>query len=414
MIEMSTVVFRWRCTPSPRVTPPPVLLHFAMNRDQIINLAAGPSALPQSVLEEAAQGLLNYEGTGIGITELSHRSKEFQALTDSLEHSIRSILNVPETHVILFTQGGGCGQFAAVVLNLLARHHMLYPQLAEGEERTMDYVITGSWSKKAAEEARILAGNSPNVKVNVVVDSRDHSANGKSFDRIPDAQNWKFSKAPAFIYYCDNETVDGVQFANDASSPAAFPHHLIPPPPPTAGDIVPVPIPLIGDHSSSFLSRPILNMEQHALIYAGAQKNLGPAGLTVLIVRKDLLVDTAAASAQFGSPVVPTTMSYKVLADAGSLYHTPPMFSMYVSLLALRYYIANGGLEELEKRNRAKQEKIYEVVDDGVKEGVFVGKVRRESRSWMNVTFTLSTKELEEKFVGVVHAKGVRGYKGHR
>ncbi|KAG9035509.1 Phosphoserine transaminase [Tulasnella sp. JGI-2019a] len=378
-----------------------------MQRSQIINLAAGPSSLPEAVLAEAAAGLLNYNGTGIGVTELSHRSADFQDLTNNLEHQIRSALNVPQTHVILFTQGGGCGMFSSVVYNLLARHYLLYPDIPDGE-RTLDYIITGSWSKKAAEEARLLTVGTK-AKVNVVVDAREHSASGKAFDRIPKHDSWKFSPAPAFVYYCDNETVDGVQFSNDSSSSAAFPHHLLPK---AIGSEI-APIPLVGDHSSSFLSRPILNMEQHALIYAGAQKNVGPSGLTILIVRKDLLVDTVAA-AKLSAPPTPTTMSYKVLADAGSLYNTPPMFSMYVSLLAVKYYAENGGLVSLEKLNRIKKEKVYEALDEGVKAGVFQGRVEKDSRSWMNVTFTLKNPELEKSFLTAATEKGMRGMKGHR
>lgn len=380
---------------------------FAMDRSQIINLAAGPSQLPVDVLQEAAAGLINYDGTGIGVTELSHRSPEFQALTDGLENSIRSILEVPSTHSILFTQGGGCGQFSAVVYNLLARHHLLYPNLND-EERVMDYVITGSWSKKAADEGRQLAESVGKARVNVVVDGRQHSATGKSFEAIPAHEKWNISANPAFIYYCENETVDGVQFSDDADSPAAFPFYLLPTP--TDGS---APIPLVGDHSSSFLSRPIPHIDRHALIYAGAQKNVGPSGLTILIVRKDLLVDTVAAT-KLGATPVPTTMSYKVLADAGSLYNTPPMFSMYVAKLAVEYYARNGGLPALKRKNGSKQQKVYAALDEGAKAGVFIGKVDKGSRSWMNVTFILATQELQTKFLAAAQEKGLRGVKGHR
>jgi len=373
-----------------------------MERSQIINLAAGPSSLPLEVLQEATAGLLNYEGTGIGLTELSHRSQEFQNLTNSLEKSIRDILNVPATHTILFTQGGGCGQFSAVVFNLLARHHLLYPEL-KPEERVMDYVVTGSWSKKAAEEARKLGGG----LVNIVTDGREHSPSGKAFDRIPPHMSWEFSHAPAFIYYCDNETVDGVQFSHTPNSQTAFPFHLLPQSTGLA------PIPLVADFSSSFLSRPIPNIEQYGLIYAGAQKNVGPSGLTILIVRKDLLVDTDAA-AKLGAAPTPTTYSYKVLADAGSLYNTPPMFSMYVSYLVVKHFASQGGLTMLEERNREKQALVYGAVDEGVEKGLFVGKVEKESRSWMNVTFTVVDAEAEKRFIAKATEKGLRGVKGHR
>ncbi|KAG8965389.1 Phosphoserine transaminase [Tulasnella sp. 419] len=374
-----------------------------MERSNVINLAAGPSQLPLAVLEQAAAGILNYEGTGIGLVELSHRSKEFSQLTTSLEQEIRTFLDVPPTHVILFTQGGGCGQFSSVVYNLLARHHLLYPDLRP-EERVMDYVITGSWSKKAAEEARKLGGG----VVNIVADGREHSPTGKAFSSVPPHESWKISPAPAFVYYCENETVDGVQFSPDPQSPSSFPFHLLPQP---TGSTAPVP--LVADYSSSFLSRPIHNLADHALIYAGAQKNVGPAGLTILIVRKDLLVDTEAA-AKLGAAPTPTTLSYKVLADAGSLYHTPPMFSMYVALLVVRYFRDRGGLATLEEANKTKQAKVYDAVERGTSSGIFKGKVKKESRSWMNVTFSIEDAELEKRFIADAESKGIKGVKGHR
>ncbi|KAG8980567.1 Phosphoserine transaminase [Tulasnella sp. 427] len=246
------------------------------------------------------------------------------------------------------------------------------------------------------------------ARVNVVADAREHSQSGKSFEGIPAHDTWKFSPAPAYIYYCENETVDGVQFSDDLQSPASFPFSALP----TAANGA-APIPLVGDHSSSFLSRPIPNLAQHALIYAGAQKNLGPSGLTVLIVRKDLLVDTVAAS-KLGAPVTPTMLSYKTYADTGSLPNTPPMFSMYVSLLAVKFYLERGGLATLRQRNDSKQKKAYEAIDEGVAAGLFHGKVQAASRSWMNVTFTLASPELEKEFVAIAQDKGLRGVKGHR
>ncbi|KAF8582650.1 phosphoserine aminotransferase [Ramaria rubella] len=366
-------------------------------RAETINFGPGPSPLPDSVLEQAAKGLLNYNGTGIGLTELSHRSKEFGALTKHLEAIIREQLSVPFTHSILFTQGGGSGQFSAVVLNLLARHRLLNPNVRD-DERIVDYVITGSWSKKAFDEAKRLGG----AKVNIVVDGRQHSKDGKSFDNIPPHNQWAFSPNPAFIYYCENETVDGVQFSHDPKSPQAFPHRLL-------KDTF---VPLVADFSSSFMSRPIPRLADHALIFAGAQKNIGPSGLTILIVRQDLLVDTDAA-AKLGAVPVPYTLAYKTLADSGSLYNTPPMFPMYVADLILQRNKDNGGVLQLESVNRRKAEKLYTTLEEGEKKGLISIKVQPGSRSWMNVTFELS-QEAEQKFLDGAEARGFRQLKGHR
>lgn len=368
------------------------------DRAQIINFGAGPSALPDIVLEEAAKGLLNYQGSGIGLTELSHRSKEFGALVKHLETSIREQLNVPSSHVILFTQGGGSAQFSAIILNLLARHRLLHPELSDNE-RVMDYVVTGSWSKKASEEARRLGG----ARVNIVVDGRQFSKDGKSFDNIPPHEKWSLSPNPAFIYYCENETVDGVQFSSDPSSPQAYPHHLIRDSHTTC---------LVADFSSSFMSRPIPHLADHALVYAGAQKNIGPSGLTILIVRQDLLVDTDAAT-RLGAVPVPYTMAYKTLADSNSLYNTPPMFPIYVADLVLEQIRANGSLQHLEKVNREKADLVYKTLEEGEKKGMVKIKVKEGGRSWMNATFQI-LGGAEERFLAGAEQQGFRQLKGHR
>ncbi|KAJ6546555.1 pyridoxal phosphate-dependent transferase [Mycena vulgaris] len=336
-----------------------------------INFGAGPSALPESVLQEAAQGLLDFNGTGIGIAEISHRSKEFTAFLADLEGQIRTQLDIPQTHSVLFTQGGGSAQFSAVVLNLLARHRLLYPDLPN-EERAMDYIITGSWSKKAAEEARRLGGG----KVNVAVDARPYSKDGRSFDSIPAHDAYKFSPAPALIYYCENETVDGVEFANDASSPASFPFHLLP------KDTL---LPLVGDYSSSFMSRSIPRLADHAVIYAGAQKNIGPAGLTILIL---------------GAAPVPLTMAYKTLADSSSVYNTPSVLPIYIAGLVLKRSQALGGVKYYEEEGDAK--------------GLLRAKVKEGSGSLMNVVFDVLGDGAEARFVSGAEALGMKAIKGHR
>ena len=362
------------------------------------NFGPGPSALPQSVLEEAAKGLLDFEGTGIGIAEVSHRSKEFDIFLKNVEKLIRDQLDVPATHSILFTQGGGSAQFSAVVLNLLARHWLLCPDVSE--ERAMDYVLTGSWSKKAVEEARRLGGGTANV----VADARSFSKDGKSFDNIPPHNAYKFSSDPALIYYCENETVDGVQFSPEESSPASFPFHLL------KKDVL---LPLVGDHSSSFMSRPIPHLADHAVIYAGAQKNIGPAGLTILIVRQDCIVDVDAA-AMLGANPVPLTMSYKCLSDSKSLYNTPPTVAIYVSGLVLKRMQGQGGVKYYKELNWRKAQKVYAAVKRGEEKGVFRGKVNENAASWMNVVFDVLGEGVLAKFLEGAEKRNIRGIKGYR
>ncbi|KAF8921430.1 pyridoxal phosphate-dependent transferase [Mucidula mucida] len=362
------------------------------------NFGAGPSALPESVLEEAAKGLLDFDGTGIGIAEISHRSKQFTAFVRKLEHLIRTQLGVPPTHAILFTQGGGTGQFSAVVLNMLARHHLLYP---DHNERIMDYTVTGSWSKKAAEEARRMSGG---ASVNIAADARNYSKDAKSFDNIPAHDAYSFSPDPALIYYCENETVDGVQFSHDDASPAAFPFHLLP-----KNTL----LPLVADYSSSFMSRPIPHLAEHAVIFAGAQKNIGPAGLTILIVRQDCLVDVDAA-AKLGAVPVPISMSYKTLADSGSLYNTPSVLPIYISGLVLERSKALGGVEYYEGVNRRKALKVYAVIKEGEEKAKLRAKVKEGSGSWMNIVLDVLGDGAEAKFLAGAEAKGLKALKGHR
>lgn len=369
-----------------------------MDRSKVVNFGAGPSALPDSVLEEATKGLIDFNGTGIGITEISHRSKDFAAVVAKLESLIRTQLDVPPTHTILFTQGGGSGQMSSVVLNLQARHRLLHPDLTN-EERVMDYVVTGSWSKKAAEEARRLGG----ARVNIVTDARSHSEAGV-FDAIPPHDSFKFSPDPLLVYYCENETVDGVQFSYEEGAPTSFPHHLL------KNQVLPA---LVGDYSSSFMSRPIPRLADHAIIYAGAQKNIGPSGLTILIVRQDCLIDVDAA-AKLGATPVPYTMVYKTLADSGSLYNTPPTFSMYVSALVLERMQTMGGLSVMEAANKKKMEKLYAIVKEGEDKGLFKLRVKEASRSWMNVVFVGTTERVESSFLSGADAEGLKAMKGHR
>lgn len=370
-----------------------------MDRAAVINFNPGPSALPDDVLQEATKGLLNYAGTGMGITEISHRSKEFQQLSKDLASTITTLLQIPDTHQVLFTQGGASAQFSAIVLNLLARHRLLHPE-STPQDTYIDYIVTGTWSKRAYEEGRRLA---PGVNVHIAADG---STEHKKFDSVPAHESYVFSppEKTAFIYYCENETVHGVQFSDNPSDPKSFPFSKL-------GDKINPP--LIADFSSSFLSRPIPNLASYAMIHAGAQKNVGPAGLTILIVRKDLLVDVDAAQ-KLGATPVPLTMSFKLLSDHNSLYNTPPMFPMYVSLLVLQRALANGGLESLASINRAKQQKLYKALEALEADGKVTLNVQPGSRSWMNVTFTFPSPTTEQNFVDLAGKRGIKGIKGHR
>ncbi|KIP09566.1 hypothetical protein PHLGIDRAFT_126161 [Phlebiopsis gigantea 11061_1 CR5-6] len=335
---------------------------------RVVNFGAGPSALPLPVLEQAAPALLNFAATGVGIAEISHRSPEFMAFLATVEASIRTQLGVPSTHAVLFTQGGGSAQFAAVVLNMLARYTLLHPD-RRGADAVLDYVVTGSWSAKAAEEARRL------------------TLGGRA----------------------TNETVDGVEFAHAADSPAAFPFALLDAAAAGAGAL----LPLVADYSSSFMCRPIPRLADHAVIYAGAQKNIGPAGLTVLIVRQDCLVDVDAA-AQLGALPVPTMFSWKTLADAKSLYNTPSVLSIYITGLVLARMEAQGGVHYYEELNRKKALKVYNAIREGQEKGVFKKKVKNGSESWMNAVFEVLAEGAEKRFLDGAKEQGMTGLKGHR
>ncbi|KAH8117369.1 phosphoserine aminotransferase [Phellopilus nigrolimitatus] len=375
-----------------------------MDRSQVINFGAGPSALPESVLEEATKALLNFQGTGIGITEISHRSKEFGTVVSQLEQSIRTQLDVPPTHHVLFMQGGGTQQFSSVVLNMQARHRLLHPHLAD-DERVMDYVVTGSWSKKAVEEARRLGG----ARVNVVADARAHSSDGKRFVGIPPHETFAFSVDPVLVYYCENETVDGVQYSPQEASPASFPFHLLPRGGAGGGTIPP----LVADYSSSFMSRAIPHLADHAIIFAGAQKNIGPSGLTILIVREDCLVDVDSA-AKMGATPVPIILAYKTYADSKNLYNTPSTFAVYVAMLVLQRMEKLGGLAAVEETNRRKQEKLYGILAEAEEKGLLHLNVKEGSRSWMNVVFTGRDTEVEKAFLSAGESQGFKAMEGHR
>ncbi|CAK9782231.1 phosphoserine aminotransferase [Cutaneotrichosporon oleaginosum] len=373
----------------------------SLDRSAVHNFAAGPSPLPTSVLEEAARGLLNYNGTGMGVCELSHRGKEFKAIIEGAEADLRSLLKLPDSHAVLFMQGGGTTQFASVVLNVLAARRLAHASTPteQYEPPVLDYVVSGSWSAKAYAEAQRLALNGDGKPF--CVPRLAASSKEAKYTSLPSA--YDFSAGAALAFYCENETINGDEFAGVAGTDASFPFDKVP------KDTV-----LVADYSSSFLSRPIPNIAQHGIIYAGAQKNLGPSGVTVVLVRRDLLVDTTAAMKLGGVPAVPIQSEYKTLADNGSLYNTPPVFPIYVSALVLRHLVAQGGLDKVAEVNKAKADALYASLDAAEATGAVTCVVRQKAaRSWMNVPFNI-TNGREAEFLKGAEARGFRQLKGHR
>ncbi|WOO84728.1 Phosphoserine aminotransferase [Vanrija pseudolonga] len=377
----------------------------SLARDQIHNFAAGPSPLPQPVLEKAAVGLLNYDGTGIGVCELSHRGKEFKGIIEGAEANLRKLLEIPDNYAVLFSQGGGTTQFSSVFLNLLAYRRLKHASDANYAPPTIDYVVTGSWSSKAYQEAERLSippapGAKPFAEPRIAATTKP-----AKFTTLPKADEYNFSPEAAYVYYCENETINGVEFPPAGSqSPYAFPF-----------DRVPEGVPIVADYSSSFLSRPIPQIERHAIIYAGAQKNLGPPGVTIVIVRKDLLVDTTEAMKLGGVPAVPIQSEFKTLADNKSLYNTPPVFSIYVSALVLEYLLAErGGIAGIAETNSAKGDALYSALDEAEAKGKLRVVVKeKDARSLMNITFVIEG-DREKEFLEGAEARGFRQLKGHR
>jgi len=330
---------------------------------RVFNFAAGPAVLPLPVLEQIQRDMLALPGVGISILEISHRSKEFEAILAQAEADIRALAGVPANYRVLFLQGGASLQFSMVPMNLLQ------------PGATADYIDTGSWAEKAIKEAR-KAGN-----VNVI-----GSTKSDNYARIPSAYDLKPTPGAAYIHVTSNNTIEGTEWKEL-------------PPPEVVGDT-----PLVSDSSSDIFSRPI-DIARHALIYAGAQKNLGPAGATVVIVRDDMLARSAKVAA------LPTMMNYAVHAEHGSLYNTPPVFAVYAIGLVMKWLLADGGLTAIAAVNERKAAKLYAEVD---RTGFYRGTADPASRSLMNVTFRLPTEDLENVFVKESTAAGFDGLKGHR
>lgn len=325
---------------------------------RVFNFSAGPAVLPLDVLEQARDQLTDWNGCGMSVMELSHRSKEFIGIAESAETDLRRLMGIGDDYAVLFLQGGATTQFGAVPLNLA------------GSDSAADYLVTGSWSKKAIAEAKRFCRAAA---------AADASA-GK-FTGIPDPAGWTLREDAAYVHYTPNETIGGVEF------------HFIPE---TGG------VPLVADMSSTILSRPV-DVSRFGLIYAGAQKNIGPAGLTVVIVRRDLL-----GRAREGTP---TMLDYAPMAEADSMLNTPPTFAWYVAGLVFRWLIDQGGLEAVAERNRAKAELLYGAIDAS---DFYSNPVRPDCRSRMNVPFTLADPELDPRFLEGAMAAGLTNLKGHR
>ena len=331
-----------------------------MGTHRSFNFSAGPAALPTEVLEEARAELLDYRGTGMSVMEMSHRSAEFIEIAERAEADFRDLLSISEDYAVLFLQGGATLQFAAVPLNLL------------GSRTTADYVNTGAWSKKAITEARGYC------EVNVV-----GSSEGSNFDRIPDPAQWQLSPDAAYLHLCSNETIGGVQFHEFPSVSA-------------------VPAPLVCDMSSDILSRSI-DVSRFGVIYAGAQKNIGPAGLTVVIVRRDLLGRAR--------PETPSMLDYSVHAEAGSMSNTPPTYAWYLAGLVFAWMKRQGGLAAIAERNARKAATLYTAIESS---NFFRAPVAIADRSHMNVPFTLPDPQLDAAFLEGAKVRGLVNLKGHR
>ncbi|XP_067295986.1 phosphoserine aminotransferase [Pseudorasbora parva] len=335
-----------------------------MDKKQVINFGAGPAKLPQSVLLQAQKEFLDYSGTGISILEMSHRSSDFTKIINNTENLLRELLNVPENYKILFLQGGGSGQFSGVPLNLIGLK----------EDRCADYLVTGTWSAKAAKEAEKYG------KVNVIHPKLD------SYTKIPDCSTWSLNPSASYVYYCCNETVHGVEF------------NFIPD---TKGVV------LVSDMSSNFLSRPI-DVSKFGLIFAGAQKNVGCAGVTVVIVREDLI-----GKALKECPII---LDYQVQAGNNSLYNTPSCFSIYIMGLVLEWIRNSGGADAMEKLNKQKSAIVYDIINQS--NGFYSCPVDVACRSRMNIPFRIGKKDgdesLEKSFLDGASKLGMISLKGHR
>ena len=325
---------------------------------RIYNFSAGPAMLPSEVMQKAAEEMTDWHGCGISVMEMSHRGKEFMSIAEKAESDIRELMSIPDHYKVLFLQGGASSQFAMVPMNLLKG------------KGSADYINTGAWSKKAIAEAKAYC------QVNVAATSE-----AENFTTIPSESAWSLNADAAYVHYTPNETIGGVEF------------HRIP----ETGNV-----PLVADMSSTVLSRPV-DVTKYGVIYAGAQKNIGPAGLTIVIIREDLMGDEIAGT--------PTMFKYATMARAGSMYNTPPTYSWYIAGLVFDWIKQRGGLEKMAEINKNKADKLYDAID---RSNFYNNPVDKECRSWMNVPFTLAKPELDSLFIEQAKQDGLVTLKGHR
>jgi len=326
---------------------------------RIFNFSAGPAILPEEVLLEAQNDFFSYKGSGMNVMEMSHRGKIFDAIIKEAEADLRKLLGIDDKFAVLFLQGGATLQFSMVPLNLMP------------PKNKADYIVTGSWSEKAVKEAKRVGA------VNIVATTK-----AENFTRIPKQTELKLDQDAAYVHFTSNNTIYGTEWHKE----------------PETGNV-----PLICDASSDFLHKK-LDMNKYGLIYAGAQKNIGPAGVTVVIIRKDLLERT--------SDSLHTYMNYKIHVDNDSMYNTPTTFGIYIAGLVFKWLLNMGGLDEMYKRNVEKAKILYDAFDSS--DGYYKGTTVKEDRSLMNVTYRLPNEQLEEKFIKEASAKGFSGLKGHR
>lgn len=325
---------------------------------RIYNFSAGPAMLPEEVLKEAAEEMLDYRGTGMSVMEMSHRSKAYETIIKDAEQDLRDLMNIPDNYKVLFLQGGASQQFAMIPMNLM-------------KNKVADYIITGQWAKKAYQEAKIYG------TANAIASSAD-----KTFSYIPDCSDLPISEDADYVYICENNTIYGTKFKTL---------------PNTKGKT------LVADVSSCFLSEPV-DVTKYGLIYGGVQKNVGPAGVVIVIIREDLITEDVL-------PGTPTMLKYKIHADNESLYNTPPAYGIYICGKVFKWLKKLGGLEVMKEMNEKKAKLLYDFLDQSK---MFKGTVVKEDRSLMNVPFVTGDEELDAKFVKEAKAVGLDSLKGHR
>ena len=326
--------------------------------ERVYNFSAGPAVLPEEVLKECQEEMMNYGGTGMSVMEMSHRSKAFESIINTAEADLRELMNIPDNYKVLFLQGGASLQFAMIPMNLM-------------KNKVADYIITGQWAKKAFEEAKIYGD------AVAVASSAD-----ETFSYIPDCSDLPIRDNADYVYICENNTIYGTKFKTLPNAKGKT---------------------LVADVSSCFLSEPV-DVSKYGIIYGGVQKNIGPAGTVIVIIREDLITEDVL-------PGTPTMMKYKIHADNKSLYNTPPAYGIYVCGKVFKWLKAQGGLSVMKEKNEKKAGILYDFLDNSK---LFKGTVRKKNRSLMNVPFVTGNEELDAKFIKAAQAGGFVNLKGHR